>query len=133
MILYKFSAIQILLLLFLIGCGPNKKDNVKDADKALDAFSKIDKQNEDLFTKKDRIAAYRSSIQSSENQTKSLNKKSTYNGYGSQNKNNNLKGKKKKNPRQLQQRVASTGSEKRGPRAAKEAKSCQKQPMSSTK
>ena len=79
MILNKFSTIQILLVLFFIGCGPNKKDNVKGADKAMDAFSKIDKQNEDLFTKKDRIAAYKSSIESSENQTKSLNKKSTYN------------------------------------------------------
>tara|TARA_B100000575_G_C23122078_1_gene649480 strand:+ start:1967 stop:2347 length:381 start_codon:yes stop_codon:yes gene_type:complete len=107
MILNKFSTIQILLLLFFICCGPNKKDNVKDAEKALDAFSKIDKQNEDLFTKKDRIAAYKSSIESSENQTKSLNKKSTYNGYGSQNKNNNLKGKKKKksNPEQQNKKV----------------------------
>ena len=52
MILNKFSTIQILLILFFIGCGPNKKDNVKSTEKALDAFSKIDKQNEDLFTKK---------------------------------------------------------------------------------
>ena len=104
MILNKFSnTIQILLILFFISCGTNKKDNVKSAEKALDAFSKIDKQNEDLFTKKDRIAAYKSSIESSENQSKSLNKKSTYNGYGSQNKNGNLKGKKKKNINSEQQ------------------------------
>ena len=104
MILNKFSnTIQILLILFFISCGTNKKDNVKSTEKALDAFSKIDKQNEDLFTKKDRIAAYKSSIESSENQSKSLNKKSTYNGYGSQNKNGNLKGKKKKNINSEQQ------------------------------
>ena len=104
MIFNKFSAFQVLLLFFLIGCGPDKKDNVKSTNNALDAFSKIDKQNEDLFTKKDRIIAYKNSIENSENQTKSLNKKSTYNGYGSQNKKNDLKkGKGGKKPNSEQQ------------------------------
>ena len=95
MIFNKFSAFQVLLLFFLIGCGPDKKDNIKSTNNALDAFSKIDKQNEDLFNKKDRLIAYKNSIENSENQTKSLNKKSTYNGYGSQIKNDLKKGKGK--------------------------------------
>ena len=92
MIFKKFYFINLILLLtLLICCGPNKNDNVESSDKALDAFSKIDKQSGELFTKNDRIAAYKNSIESSESQTKSLNKKSTYNGYGSQNKSKKIK------------------------------------------
>lgn len=93
MVFKKFYFINLILLpIVLICCGPkNKKDNTKNSDKALNAFSKIDKQSEELFTKNDRIAAYKNSIETSENQTKSLNKKSTYNGYGSKNKSQKIK------------------------------------------
>tara|TARA_Y200000002_G_scaffold18199_1_gene14050 strand:- start:434 stop:811 length:378 start_codon:yes stop_codon:yes gene_type:complete len=96
MVFKKFYCINLVLLLaFLVCCKPNNKDNIENNDKALDAFSKIDKQGGELFTKNDRIAAYKNSIETSENQTKSLNKKSTYNGYGSQNKSRKINTKNK--------------------------------------
>ena len=42
MIFKKFNFVNlILILILLICCGPNKKDNIKSNDKALDAFKKL--------------------------------------------------------------------------------------------
>ena len=106
MVLNKFLlVIQILSLTIFICCGPTKKDNSESTDKALDAFSKIDSRSEDLFTKDDRVAAFKNSIKSSENQIKSLNTKSTYNGYGTQNKTLKEKTKNNSAPAQKNKKV----------------------------
>ena len=57
MIFNKFSAFQVLLLFFLIGCGPDKKDNIKSTNNALDAFSKIDSETLGNLLKPENVKA----------------------------------------------------------------------------
>ncbi len=55
---------------------------------AVDAFKRVDSKEKKLFTQKDRVASYKSSLETGKS---SLNKKQVYNGYGSNSKKTNSK------------------------------------------
>ena len=71
----------ILSSTFVISCDENKNISNKNVE---DAFAKIDKKNESLFTKEDRKKNYQKSISAAEENKKSIaNNNVIYNGYGS--------------------------------------------------
>jgi hypothetical protein len=74
------SRIIILFVAILINfsCG----DKEKASNSVEDAFAKIDKKTETLFTEEDRKKSYEKSISLSNERNSSLNKNVTYNGYG---------------------------------------------------
>ena len=55
---------------------------------AVNAFKKVGSKEKKLFTQKDRVASYKSSLETGKS---SLNKKQVYNGYGSNSKKTNSK------------------------------------------
>mgnify|MGYP001313959677 CR=1 FL=1 len=55
---------------------------------AVDAFKRVGSKDKKLFTQKDRVASYKSSLETGKS---SLNKKQVYNGYGSNSKKTNSK------------------------------------------
>ena len=55
---------------------------------AVDAFKRVGSKEKKLFTQKDRVASYKSSLETGKS---SLNKKQVYNGYGSNSKKTNSK------------------------------------------
>ena len=74
------SRVIILFVSILINfsCG----DKEKSSNSAEDAFAKIDKKGETLFTEEDRKKSYEKSIALSNERNTSLKKNVTYNGYG---------------------------------------------------
>ena len=72
--------ISILITLFFVGCK-TQENNSKKSD-GVEAFSKIDKKSESLFTKKDRVNNYKKSIAKAESLNKSLKQNANYSGYG---------------------------------------------------
>tara|TARA_S200000501_G_C20609786_1_gene649766 strand:+ start:324 stop:680 length:357 start_codon:yes stop_codon:yes gene_type:complete len=65
-------------ILINLSCG----DKEKSSNSAEDAFAKIDKKGETLFTEEDRKKSYKKSIALSNERNTSLKKNVTYNGYG---------------------------------------------------
>lgn len=61
----------------------NNEDKNSSAGGALEAFSKIDKKNENLFTQEDRRNKFKNSIVRNLDKKESLSKNVSYNGYGS--------------------------------------------------
>ena len=55
---------------------------------AVDAFKRVESKDKKLFTQKDRVASYKSSLETGNS---SLDKKQVYNGYGSNSKKTNNK------------------------------------------
>ena len=78
------SIIYLASTISIISCSGNKKSS---ANKAEDAFAKIDKKSEALFTKDDRKKSYQNSIAIASEKNKSFKKKVAYNGYGASVKN----------------------------------------------
>ncbi len=72
--------ISILIMLFFVGCK-TQENKSKESD-GVEAFSKIDKKSESLFTKKDRVNNYKKSIAKAESLNKSLKENANYSGYG---------------------------------------------------
>tara|TARA_X000000950_G_C13646800_1_gene549952 strand:- start:317 stop:673 length:357 start_codon:yes stop_codon:yes gene_type:complete len=74
------SRVIILFVSILINfsCG----DKEKTSNSVEDAFAKIDKKTETLFTEEDRKKSYEKSISLSYERNTSLKKNVTYNGYG---------------------------------------------------
>ena len=71
----------ILSITLVISCDENSN---KSSENIEDAFAKIDKKNESLFTKAERKKKYQESITAAEKNRKSIsNSDATYNGYGS--------------------------------------------------
>ena len=77
--------------LILVSCIENEKSS----SSAEDAFAKIDKKTESLFTKEDRKKSYQNSVALSEEKSNSFKKNITYNGYGASVKNNKTNNKSK--------------------------------------
>ncbi|MAV78634.1 MAG: hypothetical protein CMC22_00075 [Flavobacteriaceae bacterium] len=67
-------------MLFFVGCK-TQENKSKESD-GVEAFSKIDKKSESLFTKKDRVNNYKKSIAKAESLNKSLKENANYSGYG---------------------------------------------------
>ena len=57
-------------------------NNSSSANDAENAFAKIDKKNESLFTKEERKRNYKESIAAAEENQKPIDQKVIYNGYG---------------------------------------------------
>ena len=81
----------------LLSCSTENKS--PSGEDALEAFSKIDKKNENLFTQEDRKNKFKNSIVRNLDKKESLSKNVSYNGYGStpskkDNSSNNKKSKK---------------------------------------
>ena len=72
--------ISVLIMLFFVGC--KTKENTSKKSDGVEAFSKIDKKSESLFTKKDRVNNYKKSIAKAESLNKSLKQNANYSGYG---------------------------------------------------
>ena len=72
--------ISVLIMLFFVGC--KTKENTSKKSDGVEAFSKIDKKSESLFTKKDRVNNYKKSIAKAESLNKSLKENANYIGYG---------------------------------------------------
>ena len=73
--------ISFALIFFFFSCEDSKSD-ASSSSKAEDAFSKIDKKSESLFTKQDRVNNYKKSIAKAESLNKSLKDNANYSGYG---------------------------------------------------
>ena len=73
--------ISFALIFFFFSCEDSKSD-ASSSSKAEDAFSKIDKKSESLFTKQDRVNNYKKSIAKAESLNKSLKENANYSGYG---------------------------------------------------
>ena len=73
--------LSILSIILVMSCGENSS---KSSENIEDAFAKIDKKNESLFTKAERKKKYQESISAAEKNRNSVsNNDATYNGYGS--------------------------------------------------
>ena len=72
-------SIYLVSFMFIVSCSGNGNSN---DEKAEEAFAKIDKKTEALFTKEDRKKSYQNSIAIVAEKSKSLKKNVTYNGYG---------------------------------------------------
>lgn len=89
----KNSTLIILFIILLTACVEKGGELIsKDAE---NAFAKIDKKNESLFTKDERKLKYRESIAAADENKKSYADDAIYNGYGSSSK------KSKKNKQQI--------------------------------
>ncbi len=78
-----FGKNHILISFFALGllsCGSENKNS--SGEDALEAFSKIDKKNENLFTQEDRKNKFKNSIVRNLDKKESLSKNVSYNGYG---------------------------------------------------
>ena len=73
------SIIYLASIISIISCSGNKKSSANNAE---DAFAKIDKKTEALFTKDDRKKSYQNSIAIASEKNKSFKKNVAYNGYG---------------------------------------------------
>ena len=73
------SIIYLASTISIISCSGNKKSSANNAE---DAFAKIDKKTEALFTKDDRQKSYQNSIAITNEKSKSFKKNVAYNGYG---------------------------------------------------
>ena len=81
-----------LVLGYFYSCS-QKNDSNSDST-ALDAFAKIDKKEEGLFTKDDRRKNYKNSLVNNLDKKESLENNISYNGYGSSKKKEEKKLKK---------------------------------------
>jgi len=93
-----------LILFFLVfitfnSCKESEKNNSTTSSSAEAAFARIDKKNESLFTKEERVRSYQKTVSLSERDKNSTNKKVIYNGYGAAAKEKNLE-KNKNEPKQ---------------------------------
>tara|TARA_B100000902_G_scaffold191690_1_gene183203 strand:+ start:912 stop:1295 length:384 start_codon:yes stop_codon:yes gene_type:complete len=74
-------------VLINVSCDSAEASTSSDKD-AINAFKKVGSKDKKLFTQKDRVASYKSSLETGKS---SLNKKQVYNGYGSNSKKTNSK------------------------------------------
>ena len=81
---YKSFVQTLMMSLFIIGCGSDDSTQDQTQDQAaLDAFSRVDGKNKNLFTSKDRKNKYKASLASTEKAQASLQTNATFNSYGS--------------------------------------------------
>ena len=93
----KYILLSGFFILLIFSCSDENK-SISGED-ALEAFSKIDKKNENLFTQEDRKNKFKNSIVRNLDKKESLSKNVSYNGYGATpskkgNTSNNKKSKK---------------------------------------
>ncbi len=74
------SILYLIMTISIIGCAETVNESSKDVE---NAFAKIDKKNESLFTKDARKRKYQESIAAAEENKKSNANEAIYNGYGS--------------------------------------------------
>lgn len=79
--------IKILVLFIIIISFSCSEKNSRISENAENAFAKIDKKNESLFTKDERKRSYKNSIAAAEENQKTNKESAIYNGYGSSKKN----------------------------------------------
>tara|TARA_B100000963_G_C22077811_1_gene430932 strand:- start:140 stop:493 length:354 start_codon:yes stop_codon:yes gene_type:complete len=77
----KKTIILFLALGYFYSCS-ERNDSNSDSN-VIDAFAKIDKKEEGLFTKEDRRKNYKNSLVNNLDKKESLEKNISYNGYGS--------------------------------------------------
>ena len=77
----KYILLTGFFVLLIFSCSDENK-SISGED-ALEAFSKIDKKNENLFTQEDRKNKFKNSIVRNLHKKESISKNVTYNGYGS--------------------------------------------------
>ena len=81
---YKSFVPTLMMSLFIIGCGSDDSTQDQTQDQAaLDAFSRVDGKNKNLFTSKDRKNKYKASLASTEKAQANLQTNATFNSYGS--------------------------------------------------
>jgi len=90
--MYSKTIILLVPILAFVAC----LEKEKTSNSAEDAFAKIDKKTESLFTKDDRKKSYQNSVAIAEEKSKSFKKNVNYNGYGASMKNNKSSSKSQK-------------------------------------
>ena len=80
--MYKIFSFFISMALIFVSCN-EKSSNKTSSEEVLNAFSKIDAKNQNLFTQQDRKINYKNSVAVNIDKKSSLKKNVSYNGYGS--------------------------------------------------
>ncbi len=80
--MYKIFSFFISMALIFVSCN-EKSSNQTSSEEVLNAFSKIDAKNQNLFTQQDRKIYYKNSVAVNIDKKSSLKKNVSYNGYGS--------------------------------------------------